>query len=47
MHPIKVVTIINNKMTIPRLDQLMFSMEKEFKEGKVLQDTKFHEIHES
>ncbi len=50
MYPIKAITIINDKMTTPRLDQFMLSMEKKFKEGKVLQDAKFHElvlIHES
>jgi hypothetical protein len=50
MHPIKAITIFNNKITIPRFDQLMFSMERKFKEGKVLQDAKFHvliSIHES
>ncbi len=45
MYPIKVVTIINNKMTTLRLNQFMHNMEKKFKGRKVLQDTKFHEFH--
>ncbi len=41
MYPLKAITFVNNKMTIPRLDQFMFNMGKNFKERKVLQDAKF------
>jgi hypothetical protein len=44
MYPLKAIALVNNKMTIPRLDQFMFNMEKNFKERVVLQDAKFMKV---